>query len=83
MIFIFIIENIRKPAGMAYISDYCDDNILATVLSIQSQAKSLITAIIAPTIGLFADLWGIGIGISIVSVIMLLASPMFLLRQKQ
>jgi len=82
MLIVFIIENLRKPAGVAFVSDHSNDNILATTLSIQSQARSLIAAIIAPAIGFFADIYGIGIAISCISLLMLLLSPFIVIKRK-
>ena len=61
---IYLIENLRNPIGVAYVSELYQDDILATALSANSQAKSLLAAIIAPIIGFLADRFGIGIGLS-------------------
>ncbi|MCK5822756.1 MAG: MFS transporter [Bacteroidales bacterium] len=81
-IIILIIENIRKPIGIAYLSDKTDKKILATILSFESQVKTLAAAIFAPTIGFFADKYGVGISLIIVSILVLLISPVYFLKSK-
>ncbi|MCF8297613.1 MAG: MFS transporter [Saprospiraceae bacterium] len=79
---IYMIENLRKPVGIAYITDVLNKDILATALSVESQVKSLFAAAIAPLIGLFADLYGLGNSLVLVSVIMLVGLPFYLLGRK-
>ncbi len=76
-IIIMIIENLRKPIGTGLIANLSKDSSMATTLSISSQAKSLFAAILAPLIGFFADLTNPGTGIAIVSLILLLAWPIY------
>lgn len=71
---IFIIENIRKPILTAFVADQVPNEILASVYSAQSQLRTLFSAIIAFTFGIFADIWGIGSAFVIVSGIMLILS---------
>jgi len=79
-IMVYMIENLRKPAGVAYLGSSVSNNVLASVLSVDSQVKSLTAAILAPLFGIFADLFGIGWGIVIVSLGLMLVSPLFMLR---
>ncbi len=69
--FIFIIENIRKPILTAYIVDHVPNEILTSVYSAQSQLQTLFSAIIALTFGIFADIWGIGAALVLVSSLIL------------
>jgi hypothetical protein len=78
---IFIIENLRKPIGIAYISDKLEDQTMATALSVESQAKSLFAALIAPLLGYFADSYGLGYGLALASVLLLIVAPLFLARK--
>jgi MFS family permease len=71
---IFLIENLRKPMGISYITDMMDRNIMATALSAESQAETLTAALIAPVMGLIADKMGIGYSLITVSGILLLSS---------
>ena len=64
---IYIIENIRKPILTAYISDQVPNEILTSVISVQSVLKTTITAILAFSFGVLADLFGIGISFVVIS----------------
>lgn len=78
----FIIENARKPIGISYLSSLFDDKVLSTALSFESQAQTLFAAILAPVLGLLVDKFGIGNGLMIISVGLLLLSPLYFLRRK-
>lgn len=80
-ILIFINENLRKPMGVANIAEKTGKDFLATTLSAESQLHSLITAILAPIIGIVADLAGLGMAILIVSVVLLLLSSVVYLKK--
>ena len=70
-IFIYLIENFRKPVGIAYISDKFDSSSLATSLSVESLTKTIFASVVALILGFFADIFGVGIALSIVSVVVL------------
>jgi len=74
---IYVVENLRKPIGVAYVSNTVNDRILASTMSADSQAKSMIAAILAPIIGIFADHLGVGVAIMIVSLAMILLLPVY------
>jgi len=79
---IYLIENLRNPIGVAYVSELYQDDILATALSANSQAKSLLAAIIAPIIGFLADKFGIGIGLSSIALLIIISTPLYLAKHK-
>jgi MFS family permease len=79
---IYIIQNLRKPMGVAYISDMMNQDILATALSAESQASALTAALLAPLIGFFADIWGVGYALIIVSILMALPSPLYFVKKR-
>ncbi len=64
---IYLIENLRKPIGVAAVANQSDQRVMATVLSINSQAESFFAAIIAPLLGLAIDQIGLGEGLMIIS----------------
>ncbi len=64
---IYIIENLRKPIGIAYVSERMDKAALASSLSVESQAETLFSAVIALLLGFFSNLLGLGLGILVVS----------------
>jgi hypothetical protein len=69
--------------GISYVSDMVQQSILATALSAESQITTLFTAIIAVSIGLCADHFGIGNAMIIISLALLLTTPMFHARDKK
>ena len=82
-VLIFLIENLRKPVGVARLAELTNKDYLATVLSAESQSHSLITALLAPLIGYLADILGLGESILIVSGLLLLLTPFILLSNRQ
>jgi MFS family permease len=81
-VFILMVENLRKPIGVTVISDLSSNKAMATVLSLSSQAKSVFAAIIAPVIGLIAEQYGPGIGIAVVSLLLIAGYPLYRLSNK-
>lgn len=79
---IHIVENIRRPMAVSYASETFSDKILASVLSVESQSKSLIAALFAVLLGFFADYISIEFSFIITSLILLFTTPLFLLRKK-
>ena len=80
---IYIIENLRKPIGISYVTETINKDILATVLSAESQAHTLIAAILAPVIGFFADRFGLGFGLVSVSLLLILISPLVFINRRK
>ena len=78
---IYLVENIRNPIGVAHVSDLYNDEVLATALSANSQAKSLLAAIFAPILGLLADQFGVGIALSSLSILLIVISPLYYLKK--
>lgn len=64
---IYVIENLRKPMGIAYVTERMDKGSLASALSVESQAETLFAVVIALMLGFFSNLWGLGLGILVVS----------------
>ena len=80
---IYLIENIRNPIGVAYVSELYQDKILATALSTNSQAKSLLAAIVAPILGFLADNFGIGISLSVVAITIIISTPLIWTKKRK
>jgi MFS family permease len=79
-VILIIIENLRKPIGIALVAEQTDDNAMASVLSAESQAKSIFAAIIAPILGLLADTFSPGISILMVSFVLLAAFGIYKIK---
>lgn len=80
---IYVIENLRKPMGIAYVTERMERDSLASSLSVESQAETLFAVIIALLIGFFSNLLNLGLGLLVVSVLALLASLAFRLPSLQ
>ncbi len=78
--FVYVLENVRRPMAISYVTEYLNQNILASVLSAESQSNTIFAAVIAVLFGLFADNFGIGISFVLISLTLLLITPLFLLR---
>lgn len=79
---IMMVENLRKPVGVAYVAEQSHDEAMTSILSVQSQAQSLFAAIIAFLIGWAAEKVGPGLGIAIISFLLLGLRPVFWLHQE-
>ncbi len=79
---IVLLENLRKPIGIGLVADLSEDSSMATTLSLTSQAKSLIAAILAPLLGWMADSYGLGASVALLSILLIMALPIFWLRKK-
>jgi MFS family permease len=73
---VYMLENIRRPVGVAYVSSVFPPGILATVLSTESQVRSLFAAAIAPAAGWLIDKTGVGCGLAIIAAVLLTAYPL-------
>lgn len=66
---IYVLENLRKPMGIGYVTERMDKDSLASALSVESQVETLFAAGIALLLGLAATAFGLGIGLILVSVL--------------
>lgn len=64
---IYYLENLRKPMGIAYVTELMNQDALATALSAESQAETLFAALIALGLGFAADALGPGLGLAAAS----------------
>ena len=74
---IFLIENLRKPIGISMVADRLEKDVLATALSAESQAETLVAAMIAPLLGFAADKWGVGAALMMVSLLLIVLMPLY------
>jgi len=72
---IYIMENLRKPIGIAYISEHFDEHILASSLSLASQSETVFAAIFALMMGFLAEFFGVKWAILIISALLLIILP--------
>ncbi|MEA3308103.1 MAG: MFS transporter [Chloroflexota bacterium] len=70
----YMLQNIRKPQTVAFISDQISSQVMAAGLSVESQFTNIIMVVLAPLTGALVDLWGIGATLGILGAGMLLLS---------
>lgn len=75
---IYLIENMRKPILTGFVADNVPNELLVSVISVQSLISTIITALLALTFGFIADVYGIGISFMLVS--SFLISTTFLIK---
>lgn len=78
---LYVMQNIRKPLNVGYISDTISSDVMATGLSVEAQIVTIITAIFAPLIGWMADVYGIGMALIVIGIIYLAMFPMAAVRK--
>lgn len=76
-IFIILIENLRKTLGTALIASKAESKVHASVMSAQSQFKSLPAALVSVLLGYFSDLLSVGWAYIIVSALFLVLLPFY------
>jgi MFS family permease len=81
-VFILLVENLRKPIGIAAVADQLEKDIMATAMSAESQAETIVAALLAPILGYFADLFGVGPAITIASILLLVLFPFYRAKNK-
>lgn len=78
---LYLLYNLRHPMMLGYLAELIPRRSMATGLSIQSQARTLLTAAVAPVIGLLADRHGVGSALAIIGGMGLVLLPLLALRQ--
>jgi MFS family permease len=81
-VMIYILQNLRKPMGVAFIADMTKHEILATALSAESQLSAVTSAVIALGLGFFADKFGVGWALVILPGFMLLTSFSYFVKNR-
>ncbi len=61
----YVLQNLRKPMTVAFISDQISHHVMASGLSVETQFTTILVAIFAPVLGALADAFGIGIALAI------------------
>lgn len=56
----YMLQNVRRPIMVGYLADLIPQRTMATGLSVESQLRTLLSAGIAPLVGLLADRIGVG-----------------------
>ena len=70
-----LLQNIRRPMFVSELNEVANKPLRATVLSIESQARSFLVALQMPLMGMAADAWGLWTVCAIAAVLMLFGLP--------
>jgi len=70
----FLLNNIRRPINVGFISDQISSRVMASGLSTETLLTTMFSALFAPLLGLMVDKIGLGIGIAIMGLLMV---PLF------
>lgn len=61
----YVLQNLRKPMNVANISDQISQRVMASGLSIEAQFTTILVAIFAPILGALADVFGVGLALTV------------------
>jgi MFS family permease len=64
----YVIQNLRKPMNVSFISDQISHKVMASGLSVEAQFTTLLVVIFAPVLGYIADQAGVGLGLVVFGV---------------
>ncbi len=59
-VLLYVLQNIRRPITLGYLSDLIPEDRMATGLSVESTVRTLFAALLAPLMGFLADRLGVG-----------------------
>lgn len=80
---IYLLENIRKPVLTGAIAMEVPTEILSSVISAQSQLRTILTILLALIFGIIADHSGVGTSLMVVSGLLLLVTGIIELSAKK
>jgi len=68
---LYVLQNLRRPLCVSYISDRVHGRVMSVGLSVESLTKVILMAVLAPVFGYFADAAGVGFAILLAGSLML------------
>ena len=80
-VLVFVVQNVRRPMIVGYLSDALPRATMATGLSVEAQLQTLGVAAFAPLLGWIADRVGVGFAVACVAVVGLLVGSATALRE--
>jgi MFS family permease len=82
-IMFYILQNLRRPINIGFISENISHDVMASGLSIESQLKTIFVAVMSPIMGFIADSVNIGTAFIILSSLTLLIFPLIKVSGKK
>lgn len=82
---IYVLQNLRQPVGVSVVAERIPEEVLATVLSVQSQLQSLFAAVVALFVGATADYIGgnVGLGLTLSAGLGILLFPLLRIAPRE
>ncbi len=77
----YMVENIKRPMNLGYVSGLISSRVMATGLSGESQIKTLSIAVLAPFMGFLADRIGVGGGLIGIALILIGILPIVAVKR--
>ncbi len=77
---LYVLKNIRRPLNVGYITEQVPETTTASAFSVESLLKTAIAAVLAPLVGYVADSMGIGVGLAVLSVLLMIFYPLCRIR---
>jgi hypothetical protein len=81
-IMLYILQNVRRPINIGFISENISHDVMASGLSVESQLKTLFVAVMSPVMGLIADSINIGTAFIVLSSLTLIIFPLIKVSEK-
>ncbi len=78
---LYMLQNLRRPVLVGYLAALIPAQTMATGLSVESQLRTLITAGLAPIIGMLADRMGVGPALGIIGIFGLALGPILRINE--
>lgn len=72
---LYLLENIRRPMTVGFLGDIVKARAMATGLSLESQMKTLMVAVLAPLFGLVADSFGLTAALLALAILIVILYP--------
>ncbi len=82
-IMLYILQNLRRPINIGFISENISHDVMASGLSVESQLKTIFVAVMSPLMGFIADSINIGTAFIILSSLTLLIFPLIRVSGKK
>jgi hypothetical protein len=79
-VLLYLVQNVRRPMMVGYLANRIPHASMASGLSAEAQAKTLLVAGAAPLIGFLADRLGVGPAILTIGGLSLVLSPLLRVR---
>ncbi len=77
----YLLQNLRKPIVIGLLSSRIPAAAMASGLSVESQSKTLIVAVLAPLLGYLVDTFGLGVSFIILAVSLGVIYPFIKLKE--